>query len=1540
MTADSYSHGELAENVSVSASAAENALAGFTSGSSTVRDDSTASRRGTASDASRPPPVTPITVPEVLVASTARGGKKLPAPNRQGTLGSVPLEALHPDQSKTVDGREANRFDTSISGPGILDEMTEEEKQEMRDLVERDNVENLFPWKYVLGFHPSGKGSPSMTNDSRVIKTYILENFYSDWWVNISLMLGTCFFAWVFAYMGLSWWSLGLVFTCAASVYSLEYRRFNRNIRDDLKRVTIDETISGKVETTQWLNSFLSKFWVIYMPVLSEQVKDKANPILAESAPGYGIEALSLEDFTMGSKAPAIRGIKSYTKKGKDVVEMDWSFAFTPNDVSDMTQVEIENKVNPRISLGVTLGKSIVSKTLSVLVENINVAGKIHVSLKFGKVFPNIRMVSVQLIEPPLIDFVLKPLGGDALGLDVMSFLPGLKSFVKRMIDSIAGPMLYAPNHLDIDVEEIMSATANDANGVVAITLSSASNLVGSTFITNTVDPYIVLKLDKPLPGSDTEVRTSIKDDIKNPIWNETKYILVNSLDQKLTMSCFDFNDVRTDQLIGTVEFDLSTLYQSPAIENTSSDLRVGSKRNGSLNYSIHFFPALESKKSIEERKQKEKEKMRKNEEKNEENKEDGEKKSEEEYMDDDENEAELPEDECDSGILKFTLEKIKNLPVASAFSNSLSPSVELYLDSKLIKKYRTLKRINEPAWNESIEFLVFSKANSKMTLIVYNVRSNGKNELCRYTVNVDDFLNMLDAGQDTLSASPSGNIGIMAAWKPVKLTGAYIGKSSSLDPLGCLRIDVGQGQVMSTLSGIGDIDPYFTVSINKHIRYKSRHYSDTMDPKFNTTVYLPIVSENQVLSIAMADYQSVGADRRIGSITMPLSKIIEMDKKSSEYSCTSKFAGDKKKFNLRNKNGDTKEDYLELGFSFIPTKKVFSPDELEKVKEMEKELKEKKEKFEKEQEELKKEMQVTPADYHIVEINDPFEELESKISKKDRMSLDEFMNHNSGVLTMHILKGYLSSASTYLNVLVDSVPYPQFVTPIYNGSTPIAETNNIFVRDLKNSKLLFRVTRKRVPKRREDVVAEYYVSTLSLLKSGYSKPTKIQFNGNTLDLRFMYNPTIYKLPSSEGVLDTGIITMNLIGGNDLMPADRNGKSDPFVYIYVDGAKVYKSQIIKKTLDPVWNENVDIPVISKSRSQIRIKVLDWDRAGANDYLGEIALNLHSITQNKKQSWEEPLNTQGTLRFDTIFVPQYIKPDVECLEKSKMNNAPMKAIGSGANAVTGTAGAVVGVAAGGVKAGSKLFKHIGGGRLRRSSDRGERPDGEPTFNNPFSRRRSRGGSVESSAAVTDTRTENQSIDEEVNNNDTESTENRRLGNPLKALRRSLSHSSGSPGDVEGGSEDVRTKGFAIPNIIPHHNQTAGDATSHVSAVPSSSSTQSYKGRISVLAATNVGKYVQVVVSVVQKGTSTPVLKTQTKKASKDGTAYYQAETAPFAASSNATLEFTAIESRKLAKDKKIGSAKISLSNPHLHGGEKAAVDIAPGRIIFQIDHDAS
>lgn len=1429
---------------------------------------------------------------EYLVASAAQGTVNLPLPNAEGTVGTVPLEVVNPKEFKKAPSRDVNKFDTSIDKPAAVSRSRA--ANQLADVVRDENEKNLYPWKSIGGFNASGKASV-LNSNSKIVKAYITENFYNDWYYNIAGIVGTCFFSWVIAYLGLSWWSLGFVFFCTASVYRAEFRRFNRNIRDDLQRITVEETLSERTETTLWLNSFLSKFWVIYMPVLSQQVKDVVNPNLAGVAPGYGIEALSLDEFTLGTKSPTIDGIKSYTKKGKDTVEMDWQFSFTPNDVSNMTAIEAKEKINPKIALGVTIGKSFVSKSLPVLVEDINVAGRMRITIKFGESFPNIKTVSISLLEPPLIDFALKPVGGDTLGLDVMSFLPGLKTFVKTMINSNVGPMLYSPNKLDIDVEEIMAAQSQDTIGVVAVTVRSAEKLKGSDFITNTVDPYVTITTDNEVT-SENDIRTSIKSDVTSPRWNETKYLLVNSLNQKLHLKCFDFNDIRKDSLIGELEFDMSDLYQQPAHEDLSSELKGAGKTRGTLNYDIHWFPVIEDKSGQSEGVSPTSSK-------------DNEVKDEQE---------EAAEEDTDVGILKFTLHKVKYLDTSSSLTGSLSPSAELFIDGKRVKRYRTLRRLNEPSWEEATEVLVPSKSNSELTLKVYDVRVNGKELLCEYSSSLEDVINSLELGQASVKGSPRGEIFVSATWKPVAMTGSFAAASVTREPLGTVRLHLLDATIKGDLSGVGDVDPYVKVSLNKHVKYRSNYFSETSHPSFNSLVYLPVTSENQTISVDLFDYQKFGNDRLIGSYQLPVSSLMSKDEKTGRY----KFRNGSKdiqRCQLMDKKKRHTANHINVSFSFIPTIPVYSPRELETVKELEKKIADKKTKFTQEQEELKKQMEKNPKEYEIVEIEDNDED-ELKLQKKEKMDLKQLCSFNSGVLNFQVLKGKLSKSSAYLQVLFDDFSYPASISFKSRDGVLAPESSDFFVRDLKNSTIIFRITKKPVVKNTSEIISESSFNVLKLLEKGYQEPVDIDVKGSKLSLRLLYTPSAVKLPSSESILDTGVLNLDVISADNIPSHDRNGKSDPFVVVKVDGEKVYKSETIKKTLSPVWNEKTRVPIPSRSRCKVAVVIYDWDRAGSNDLLAETVLSTTEFTPDHTHDLNLNLNPQGTIKLKAKFVPQYLRPAVD-LAEGGLASMPLKAVGSFANmganvagsglgAATNVAGAGLGAASnvtgaglGGLQKGGRFLKGLGGSRKQKNPDLTA-----DSANDNTSQKRPLSTTVRSSL----------DFDPSVPNTSYASVQP--PAQPPAHLTSPSPPNSGENSSIAGSAG-------------PIHKRNASSASSFARTLAPNGT---YKGTVTIVGAENLGKAVQVRVSLAQGGRIKHLYRTENQKSNEKGVAEFN-ESCTFKASPEANLVFGAVSHHKFSKDTDLGVAQINLGDPQIQQEGQVAIKLGKGHLVLKIEY---
>lgn len=78
-----------------------------------------------------------------------------------------------------------------------------------------------------------------------------------------------------------------------------------------------------------------------------------------------------------------------------------------------------------------------------------------------------------------------------------------------------------------------------------------------------------------------------------NPTWNETLFILVNSIQESLILDLFDFNDHRADTELGAATFELARLQEDATQEGINSTIFKDGKDRGELRYDVSYYPVL-----------------------------------------------------------------------------------------------------------------------------------------------------------------------------------------------------------------------------------------------------------------------------------------------------------------------------------------------------------------------------------------------------------------------------------------------------------------------------------------------------------------------------------------------------------------------------------------------------------------------------------------------------------------------------------------------------------------------------------------------------------------------------------------------------------------------------------------------------------------------------------------------------------------------------------------------------------------------------------
>ncbi|KAK7065907.1 hypothetical protein SK128_016336, partial [Halocaridina rubra] len=91
-----------------------------------------------------------------------------------------------------------------------------------------------------------------------------------------------------------------------------------------------------------------------------------------------------------------------------------------------------------------------------------------------------------------------------------------------------------------------------------------------------------------------------------------------------------------------------------------------------------------------------------------------------------------------------------------------------------------------------------------------------------------------------------------------------------------------------------------------------------------------------------------------------------------------------------------------------------------------------------------------------------------------------------------------------------------------------------------------------------------------------------------------------------------GLIELTIIRAQDLVAKDLNGFSDPYCVVKVNGEVKYRTRVMKKTLNPQWDETL-ITHLPKPPDALAITLWDHDAFG-RDFLGSVTLKETEVRQ--------------------------------------------------------------------------------------------------------------------------------------------------------------------------------------------------------------------------------------------------------------------------------------------------------------------------------------
>ncbi|XP_063304934.1 multiple C2 and transmembrane domain-containing protein 2 isoform X1 [Pelobates fuscus] len=109
------------------------------------------------------------------------------------------------------------------------------------------------------------------------------------------------------------------------------------------------------------------------------------------------------------------------------------------------------------------------------------------------------------------------------------------------------------------------------------------------------------------------------------------------------------------------------------------------------------------------------------------------------------------------------------------------------------------------------------------------------------------------------------------------------------------------------------------------------------------------------------------------------------------------------------------------------------------------------------------------------------------------------------------------------------------------------------------------------------------------------------------------------------------LLTIHLREGRNLVIRDRSGTSDPYVKFKLHKKTLYKSKVIYKNLNPVWDETFVLPIQSLDQ-KLHVKVYDRDLT-TDDFMGSAYIDMKDLELNKAEEKILKLEDPNSLEQD-------------------------------------------------------------------------------------------------------------------------------------------------------------------------------------------------------------------------------------------------------------------------------------------------------------------
>lgn len=326
--------------------------------------------------------------------------------------------------------------------------------------------------------------------------------------------------------------------------------RLWRRLQNEERKQANKRRLLSDSESVRWLNHTVEKVWPICMEqIASQQFLLPIIPWFLDKFKPWTAKKAVVQHLYLGRSPPMFTDIRVLCESTDDdhlLLELGLNF-LAADDMSAVIAVKLRKR----------LGFGIWAK---MHVKGMRVEGKVLVGVKFIQHWPFIGRVRVCFIEPPYIQITVKPIFHH--GIDVTD-LPGIASWLDKIIDVAFERTLVEPNMLVVDAEKFASGggkeswfTVDVKNPIAFAKVEiieatemqpSDGNGLADPFVKGQLGPY--------------RFQTKIQRKTVSPKWLEEFKVPITSWEacNKLTIEVHDKDHI-FDTMLGSFSIDITDI--------------------------------------------------------------------------------------------------------------------------------------------------------------------------------------------------------------------------------------------------------------------------------------------------------------------------------------------------------------------------------------------------------------------------------------------------------------------------------------------------------------------------------------------------------------------------------------------------------------------------------------------------------------------------------------------------------------------------------------------------------------------------------------------------------------------------------------------------------------------------------------------------------------------------------------------------------------------------------------------------------------------